>query len=74
MVLPNLVYGLSVYGASEAKISTVQCFLNRYFRRNYISYNVNIRALLENQGRRIYSKVFKLEGHPLYHKLPKAAS
>ena len=29
LVLPNLVYGLSVYGVSEAKLTTVQCFLFR---------------------------------------------
>ena len=46
LVLPNLVYGLSaVYGASEAELSTVQCFLNRCFKRHFISHNVNIREL-----------------------------
>ena len=33
IVLSNLVHGLSVFGASKAEISTVQCVLNRRFKR-----------------------------------------
>ena len=44
LVLPNLVYGFSVYEASEAEL---QCLLNRCFKHNYISHNVNTRELLK---------------------------
>lgn len=33
IVLPNLVHGLSVFGASKTELSTVQCVLNRHFKR-----------------------------------------
>ena len=29
LVIPNLTYGLSVYGALNAELTTVQCFLDR---------------------------------------------
>ena len=43
LVLPKLVYGLSVYGASEAELTIVQGFLDHCFKRNYISHYVDIR-------------------------------
>ena len=33
IVLPNLVHGLSGFGASKAELSTLQCVLNRCFKR-----------------------------------------
>lgn len=35
IVLPSITYGLPVYGASEAELTAMQCFLDR-------CYNVNI--------------------------------
>ena len=64
IVLPDLVYGLSVYGASKAELSTVQCVLNRCFKCIIFLINVNICKLLEKQDRIIYSKIYWLEGHP----------
>ena len=29
IVLPSITYGLPVYGASEAELTTMQCFLDR---------------------------------------------
>ena len=72
LVLPNLVYGLSIYGASEAELTTVQCFLDQCFKCNYISHYADIRELLEKQDKIICNKVSKSEGHPLYQMLPKA--
>ena len=42
LVIPNLTYGLSVYGAVNAELTTVQCFLDRCHKRRYISKAVNI--------------------------------
>ena len=36
LVIPNLTYGLSVYGAVNAELTTVQCFLDRCYKRRYI--------------------------------------
>ena len=53
IVLPNLSYGLFVYGSSAAELNTVQCFLDRCYKRKYTSQLVNIKDLLENQARKI---------------------
>ena len=47
LVLPVLNYGLSVYGASDSDLTVVQAFLDRCFKRHYVSYYINIRELLE---------------------------
>ena len=46
-VLPNLSYGLSVYGSSAVELNTVQCFLDRCYKRKYTSQLANIKDLLE---------------------------
>ena len=52
--------------------STVQDFLDRCYKRRYISARLNIRALLEKQDRKLFSKIFKLSIHPLHKQVPKA--
>ena len=47
LVILNLTYGLSVYGAVNAELTTVQCFLNRCHKRRYISKAINFYDLLE---------------------------
>ena len=37
VVLPNFTYGLSVYGASDSDLTAIQSFLDRSFKRKYIS-------------------------------------
>ena len=37
LVLPNFLHVLAVYGASESDLSTVQGFLNRYFKVQFCS-------------------------------------
>jgi len=72
IVLPNISYGLAVYGAAEAELTTrTQRFLNRCKKRRYISYSIDIQDLLEKQNKKIRTKVMGLEGHPLYNMLPK---
>ena len=70
IVLPNISYGLAVYGATEPELTTIQCFLDGFKKRRYISYNIDIHDLLEKQDNRIRTKVMGLNGHPLYNMLP----
>ena len=37
IVLPSITYGLPVYGASEAEMTAMQCFLDRCYKRKYTS-------------------------------------
>lgn len=54
IVLPNVTYALVVHGASEPEIATVQDFLNRCHKRQYISVTLNVRASLEKQDRKAF--------------------
>ena len=58
----NLTYGLSVYGAVNAQLSTVQCFLEQCHKRRNICKAVN---------RQIFDKVKHQEKHPLRNLMPK---
>jgi hypothetical protein len=65
LVLPNITYALSVYGASKPELTTtVQCFLERCHKRKYISKKIDVHKLLEKQDRKTFSKVARLEQHP----------
>ena len=65
IVLPKITYGLSVYGASQPELSTVQRFLHRCFKRRYISYKIDIYELLELTDSRIFNKMAHNVNHPL---------
>ena len=54
LVLPNFTYGLSVYGAVDADLIVIQNFLDRSFKRKYISKRMDIRDLLEKADRKLY--------------------
>ena len=56
LVLPVLNYGLSVFGASDSDLTVVQTFLDRCFKRHYVSYYINIRELLEVNDKKLYNK------------------
>ena len=71
LVMPNISYSLSVYGASKAELNNVQHFLVRCKKRRYISYHIEIKQLLNDQDRRISTKVRKLGNHLLCNILPK---
>ena len=71
LVMPNITYGLSVYGASNAELRSVQQFLDRYKKRGYTSKPIDVKLLLNEQDKRIFNKVRKLENRPLYEFLPK---
>ena len=45
LVLPNCIYGLPVYGASEPDLNIIQNFLDRCHKRRFISHPVSIKDL-----------------------------
>ena len=53
LVLPNFTYGLSVNGAVDADLIVIQNFLDRSFKRKYISKRMDIRDLLEKADRKL---------------------
>ena len=71
IVLPNINYALSVYGASESDLTTVQCFLDRCFKRKYTSKTVSVYDFFERQDRKIFRKVSNAKGHPLLSIMPR---
>ena len=70
LVLPNFVYGLPVYGASEPDINIIQNFLDRCHKRRFISYPVSIKDLLKKQDCKIFKKVTSINNHPLAPYIP----
>ena len=70
IVLPNINYGLSVYGASLTEINVLQEFLDRYYKLHFISTQLNIRSLLQKQEKAIFQKAKQDDNHPLRVCLP----
>ena len=62
----KLTYGLS----SIPELTTVQNFLQRCFKRKYISYQIVIYNVLEEVDRSLF-KISSMSGHPLYPSVPK---
>ena len=71
IVLPSVTYGLPVYGAFEAKLTAMQCFLDRCYKPKYTSKSFSIKHLLEKQDRKVFRKVSGIDRHPLRGLLPK---
>ena len=57
IVLPNITYGLSVYGASVAEINVLQQFLDRCYELHFTSTQLNIRSLLQKQDKALFQKL-----------------
>ena len=74
IVLPNLTYGLSVYGAYERDLNTVQNFLNRCYKRRYISVPLNVKDIMHMQDKKLFSGARALSHRPLNEILPKPKS
>ena len=70
IVLPKLTYGLPVYPSSIPELTTVQNFLQRCFKRRYISYQIDIYNVLEEVDRSLF-RISSMPGHPLYPPVPK---
>ena len=71
IVLPKLTYGLPVYAYSIPELTTVQNFLQRCFKRKYISYQTDIYNVLEEVDRSLFKKISSMPSHPLYPSVPK---
>lgn len=71
IVLPKIAYTLPVYGASQADLNTVKCFLKRCNKRRYTSELINIYDLLEICDHRLFTKIRNNVNHPLYALLSK---
>ena len=54
VVLPNFTYGLAVYGASDSDLTATKSFLNRSFKRKYVSVKTDIRSILEESDLNLY--------------------
>ena len=63
--MPNFIYGLPVYGASEPDLNIIQNFLDRCHKHCFISYPVSIKDLLKKQDCKIFKKVSSINDHPL---------
>ena len=70
IVIPKLLYGLSVYGASVSDLTVIQRFLKRCYKRRCTSINYNIYDLLEKSDRRLFYNL-KHDDHPLKSLLPR---
>ena len=66
LVLPNLTDGLSVYGASEPELTTVQAFLDRCCKRKFTLDILDIRELMKTQDHRIFKNVLSDCNHLIY--------
>ena len=51
LIITIVNHGLFVYGCSQAELNTIQRFLDRCYRRNYITEPVNVYDLLEKQDK-----------------------
>ena len=60
LVLPNFLYGLSVYGASDSDLSLIQTFFGRCFKRK-----INTLLPKQNSDMTIYKKVIADENYPI---------
>ena len=69
-VLPNFVYGLPVYGASEPDLDIIQNFLDRCHKCLFISYPISIKDLLKKQDCKSFKKVTFINNHPLAPYIP----
>lgn len=47
ILIPKLLYGLSLYAASVSELTVLQTFLKRCYKRRYTSVNYTIYELLE---------------------------
>ena len=69
IVMPNFFYCLSVFGASSSDLNNVQHFLDKCYKRRYISRKLNIKELLERSDCCIFRKALRTNS-PLVKILP----
>ena len=71
LVLPELMYGIPVYGSSSPELTTIQCFLDRCHKRRYTSSPVSSINCLQKSHKGSFKKLSEWERHPLHHSLPR---
>ena len=71
LVLPKVMYGISVYGSSPPELINIKCFLDRCHKRRYTSSPVSIINCLQKSNKGIFKKLSEWERHPLHHFLPR---
>ena len=74
IVLSNFIYGISVYGASDSDLTVIQKFLDRCYKRHYISEKIDVRELLQKTDIKLYNKRVLDKEHPLNTILPEKKS
>ena len=75
IVLSNFIYGISVYGASDSDFTVIQKFLDRCYKRHYISEKIiDVRELLQKTDIKLYNKRVLDKEHPLNTILPEKKS
>lgn len=70
LILSRINYGISVYGSSSPELNSIQCFLDRCYKRKYHSHHINIHSKLEKSDLSIAAKANKIINHPLKSLLP----
>ena len=53
LIITTIKYGLSVYGCSQPELNTIQRFLDRCYKRKYMTEPVSIHAMLERKDKNI---------------------
>ena len=69
-VLPDFIYGLPVYRASESDFTSIQNFLDRFYKGRFISFPVLINDLLNKQDCKIFKKAVSVDSHLLCPYIP----
>ena len=68
------IYGILVYGASDSDLTVIQKFLDRCYKRHYISEKIDVRELLQKTDIKLYNKRVLDKEHPLNTILPEKKS
>ena len=63
-------YGLPVYGASESDLTSIQNFLDRCYKRRFISNPILMNDLLNKQDCKIFKKAVSVDSHLLCPYIP----
>ena len=71
LVLPNLIYGVPVYGTANSDLTVIQNFMDRCFKRKYTSRRLDIRELLEKADKKIFKVCSADPVCPLSNIIPK---
>ena len=56
VTLKYSMWTFCIYGAANAELITVQCFLDRCEKRKYTSQEIDLREMMKDQDKKIYLK------------------